>query len=161
MSVLCEAQHIVRKALRQCDGLLGIPYSTAAEKLLYAIGLQESLLTARRQAGNGPARGLWQFEKGGGVVGVLNHRTTAAKALTLCDVHGVEASPQRLWAALEVNDVLAAGIARLLIYTDPYALPATEGAAWTLYAQRLWRPGKPHPETWPGFYRVAGLMTET
>lgn len=44
--------------------------------------------------------------------------------------------------ALEVDDVLAAGFARLLLWTDPHRLPAVgdvEGA-WQLYL-RTWRPG--------------------
>lgn len=35
-----------------------------ARVMLLAIGLQESAFAARRQAGNGPARGFWQFELG-------------------------------------------------------------------------------------------------
>ena len=62
-----------------------IPVSDAARVMLYAIGLQESNLQHRFQISlrsngerfRGPARGLWQFEKGGGVSGVVNHRSSA------------------------------------------------------------------------------------
>lgn len=62
-----------------------------------------------------------------------------------------------MWLALETNDVLAAGFARLLLLCDGQALPKigdVEGA-WKCYAERTWRPGKPHRETWDGFYTQA------
>jgi hypothetical protein len=61
-----------------------------------------------------------------------------------------------IWNAIENDDVLAAGLARLLLYTDPQRLPALgdrEGA-WQLYL-RTWRPGKPHRRTWNGYYQRA------
>ena len=39
--------------------------------MLFASGMQEDRLDARRQIG-GPARGFWQFELGG-IAGVLSH----------------------------------------------------------------------------------------
>ena len=56
--------------------------------MLLAIGLQESRLTHRRQIG-GPARGLWQFERGGGVAGVLRHAASRDHALSVCDARRV------------------------------------------------------------------------
>jgi hypothetical protein len=63
--------------------LAGLPASMdspQARVLLIAIALQESRLTHRDQivkgkkpGVKGPALGLWQFEKGGGVRGVLRH----------------------------------------------------------------------------------------
>ena len=46
--------------------------------------------------------------------------------------------------------------ARLLLWTDPAPLPALGAAvrAWAYY-RRNWRPGKPHPETWPEMYQNA------
>ena len=59
-------------------------YTPNAVHLLLAIGLQESGLCERCQiidgGGKGPARGLWQFERGGGVVGVLTHPLTRTHA---------------------------------------------------------------------------------
>ena len=106
----------------------------------------------------GPARGLWQFEKGGGVRGVLLHRATAKLAMEVCDALGVDPTPDAVWSALETDDVLAAAFARLLIYTDPFPLPTTQAAAWTMYADRLWRPGKPHPEKWQANWTAAQMM---
>lgn len=125
--------------------------SPSAEVLLVAIGLQESRLTHRRQI-NGPARGLWQFERGG-VRGVLQHRASRPYALALCKMRDVEATVEAVYGALERDDVLAAGIARLLLWTDPRPLAAIGevGAAWEYYL-RTWRPGKPHRHTWDVLY---------
>ncbi|MGP3789407.1 hypothetical protein [Pseudomonas sp. B392_1p] len=126
--------------------------SPEAEVLLLAIGLQESRLTHRRQIG-GPARGLWQFERNGGVRGVLEHKATRGYAVSVCKMRGVEPLADAVYAALEHDDVLAAAFARLLLWTDPKALPAAGeiGAAWDYYL-RTWRPGKPHRHTWDGLY---------
>lgn len=127
--------------------------SPLARLQVLTTGLQESRLTARRQFGNGPARGLWQFERGGGVHGVLTHTASALYARELCDARRVVPSATDVWTALETDDVLAAGFARLLYWTDPAALPGLGQvtAAWALYL-RTWRPGKPHAATWPGHY---------
>lgn len=136
--------------------------SERARVMLWAIGLQESRLTARRQMVGSPpkpvgaAAGLWQFERGGGVKGVLSHAATKAHAVALCQERGVTATPQAVWEALQVDDVLAAGFARLLLWSDPSALPAVgdQAAAWALYV-RTWRPGKPHHQTWGALYAQA------
>lgn len=125
------------------------------EVLLLAIGLQESRLTHRRQIG-GPARGLWQFERGGGVSGVLRHAATRDHALRVCDARSVAPVPEQVYQRLEYDDVLAAAFARLFLWTDPKPLPAVGeiGAAWDYYL-RTWRPGKPHQYTWDTLYARA------
>lgn len=136
--------------------------SKEARLMLLAIGLQESRFQHRRQlVGNpprptGPATGFWQFERGGGVVGVLQHHASRDHARTLCAARGVELVSQSVWQALQHDDVLAAGFARLLLWTDPFALPALGDAqgAWDLYL-RTWRPGKPHRHTWDALYQQA------
>lgn len=129
--------------------------SDAATVLLLAIGLQESRFTHRRQIG-GPARGFWQFESGGGVRGVLTHPTTRTHAKALCEARGVPASVSPVYSAIEQDDVLAAGFARLLLWSDPLPLPAIDRteAAWNLY-MRTWRPGRPRKETWDAFHQQA------
>ena len=52
------------------------------------------------------------------------------------------------------NDVLAAVAARLLLWTDPQPAPKSAQEGWDCYA-RVWRPGKPHRETWDGYYAAA------
>ena len=137
--------------------LLPKPMDTdAARVMLLAIGLQESRLIHRRQIG-GPARGLWQFERGGGVVGVLRHRASAELAEDVCAQRGVEPTPAKLYEALALDDLLACAIARLLLFTDPRPLPRTDApaeSAWDYYI-RNWRPGKPHRRTWDAFHEVA------
>jgi hypothetical protein len=119
--------------------------SPQAELMLLAIGLQESELKHRRQHGNGLARSLWQGEQGGGMVaGLLGFHNQDVQDLArgLCAVRGVPAQPRAVWEAIEHDDVLAAGLARLLLYTDPAKLPGLgdEEGAWQLYL-RTWRPG--------------------
>ncbi|WP_203230088.1 hypothetical protein, partial [Azotobacter chroococcum] len=101
--------------------------------MLLAIGLQESGLAHRRQIG-GPARGLWQFEQGGGVRGVLLHPMSRQHALAACEAHNVKPSAAAVYAALEHDDILAAAFARLLLWADPAPLPAVGEVAksWVL-----------------------------
>lgn len=148
--------------------------SVAARLLMLVIGLQESKFEHRRQmitkvvegkkkmVPEGPAVSFWQFEEGnsvsrGGVWGVLNHFRVGIIAKAVCRELGVAPDAHTVWKAMETNDVLAACFARLLLLADAQKLPAVgdvEGA-WKLYAERAWRPGKPHKETWAGFYSQA------
>lgn len=127
--------------------------SPAAKAGVFAIGFQESRFEHRKQMDDGPARGWWQFEQGGGVRGVLNHPYTARYASDICRRFDIEPYPWACWAALEWNDVLACAFARLLLYTAPWPLPGPEAhaEAWRQYLW-AWRPGKPHEDTWKASY---------
>lgn len=152
---------IVSDAITPALALLPAGMDTpAARVMLLAIGLQESRFVHRRQIG-GPARGFWQFEKGtrasrGGVWGVYLHAASKDRLAALCKARSVTCDPDAIYAALEYDDVLAAGVARLLLWTDPKALPPVGDAeaGWALYL-RTWRPGRPHPQTWAELYRQA------
>ncbi|WP_315136921.1 hypothetical protein [Achromobacter marplatensis] len=149
-----DLKMITDGAITPALALLPAKMGTAAARvMLLAIGLQESRFVHRRQIG-GPARGFWQFEKSGGVRGVLLHTSTREQAQAVCKARGVPATAGAVYEALDQDDVLAAAFARLLLWSDPKALPPidAEAAAWALY-QRTWRPGKPHPETWSTLYR--------
>ena len=117
-----------------------------------AIGQQESGYLVRRQYGNGPARGYWQFEEGGGVKGVMEHKSTAELARSVCHARGVPFVRRTVWEALETDDVLAAAFCRLLMWTDSGKLPTNEADGWAMYA-RTWRPGRPHPDKWPASWK--------
>ena len=156
---------VIDPGLARLFGLAGLPPpSQPARSMMLAIALQESgaALAARYQgspaANPGPARGFWQFEQGGGVYGVLNHPASRSSALRLCEACEVVSQTAAVWRALEGHDFLACGFARLLLWTDPAALPpptpASREAAWNYYL-RLWRPGKPHPETWAAHWATA------
>lgn len=122
--------------------------SPEAVVMLLAIGLQESRFMHRRQI-KGPARGFWQFERSG-VRGVMMHPSTIRTAWSLlAEYEMVTTAHERL----ETDDPLAAAFARLLLWTDKAPLPAIGDVdgAWDYYA-RNWRPGKPHPQTWPELY---------
>ncbi|MDO9596745.1 MAG: hypothetical protein Q7J47_03395 [Azoarcus sp.] len=132
----------------------------AARVTMVAIGLQESRFLYRRQL-RGPARGFWQFERGGGVIGVLSHPASRPLAAVLCADRQVDYTSAAVYERLEHDDVLAAGFARLLLWTDRRPIPpaGASEAAWSYYLD-LWRPGKPHPQTWPGLYARALVETE-
>ena len=129
--------------------------SSQARAMLLAIGLQESRFVHREQIG-GPARGFWQFEKGAGVKGVMNHPLSISCAQSVCRARGVPFDRAQVYNTLAKDDVLAAAFARLLLWTDPKPLPGRDDVqgGWDLYA-RVWRPGKPHRDTWDAFYRDA------
>lgn len=148
-------QH-VDEAVAKALGILPAQMDTTqARCMLYAIGLQESGFQYRYQLvdgkpdAKGPARGYWQFERGGGVRGVMQHHSSETYAERLCHTRGVPFKFEDVWQRLEVDDVLAAGFARLLLWTDPGALPplSDQRAAWDCYV-RTWRPGKPHLSRW-------------
>lgn len=130
--------------------------SPQARVMLLSIGLQESRFEYRRQIGNGPARGFWQFEQNGGVRGCVNHPASSGLLRQICVARGVAFEPRAIWSAMERDDVLAAAVARLLLYTDPRPLPAIDDApgAWDCY-YRNWRPGKPHRQTWDDLHARA------
>jgi hypothetical protein len=155
---------IIETAIDPALALLPAAMDTpAARSMLLAIGLQESRFEHRRQlVGNpprplGPAKSFWQAERGGGMVhGVREHVATRALAAQLYRARGVPADDTAIWDAIEHDDVLAAGLARLLLWTDPKALPALGDADAALACYlRVWRPGKPHHQTWPELYRQA------
>jgi len=137
--------------------------SIGARVMLLAIALQESGLAHRWQVVDlsrpwvkGPARGLLQFERGGGVKGVLTHPASRDYAADVCLARGVVAAPAQVYDALDEDDVLAVALGRLLLWTDPRALPGVGDAlgAWALYL-RVWRPGKPHVDRWSDNYKAA------
>lgn len=121
----------------------------AARVLLLTFGLQESGFKHRDQLEKsgkntvlGPALSYWQFERGGGVLGVLTHPASRNYAKRVCDAVGVEPESRAVWERMATDDALGCAFARLLIWTDPLALPSESDAesAWRLYL-RTWRPG--------------------
>lgn len=138
-----QLSDVIERAIRPAYALLPAGMrSREATVLLLAIGLQESEFKHRRQI-KGPARGFWQFEFAGGFRGVLNHHATAQHAMKLGDSRGYARQTEKeLFSQLELDDVYAAGIARLLLWTDPKALPALHKPDDTFeYYLRNWRPG--------------------
>lgn len=152
-TVTTALEQVIKPALRLLPAQMT---SDEARVMLGAIALQESGLATRQQYG-GPAHGLWQFEHGG-VRGALSYHTTRATARALCGKRHVIPTVAAVYEALLHDDLLAAGFARLLLWTDPQALPplGDESGAWDLYL-RTWRPGKPRPVHFQGNYRRALL----
>lgn len=139
--------------------LAGVKSDDRARVLSLAIAGQESAWQYRLQIG-GPARSFWQFEKGGGVRGVLRHPSSKDKIKAVCAELGVSCDEDTVYRDMADNDILAACMTRLLLFTDPRPLPAVGEveAGWQYYL-RNWRPGLPHPEAWAGRYGTAmGLV---
>lgn len=148
-------EHVARFVLPAAFSMLPPSMNTIeARAMLLAIGLQESKFLHRVQMG-GPARGFWQFERGGGVVGVMAHPASRAHSARVCaELRYHRASPDHVYTVLAHNDTLSACFARLLLWTDPGRLPGPDdpSTAWAIYL-RTWRPGKPHESTWAEHYR--------
>jgi hypothetical protein len=136
--------------------------SPEASALILAIGLQESQFMARRQLPRrpggppGPAKGLWQFERGGGVAGVMKHAKTKGPLLAaLTELRYAEAMGHSLdlYNIIEHNDVVACVFARLNLWWLPAKLPGQHDpdGAWKQYLQ-AWKPGKPHHRTWNNYF---------
>lgn len=140
---------------------LGVESDNRARLELLAIAGQETAWQARLQVG-GPARGLWQFEGGpqSGLAEVF--RTVPAQLKAVCAECLVPFAQATVFEALAWHDVLAASIARLLLWPDPAPLPEVGDVqgAWAYY-QRRWRPGAPHPDIWAARYGTAmGLVAQ-
>lgn len=143
---------------------LGVQDNRRARRMLIAIALQESRATHRRQIiadGRpiGPAVSYWQFEKGGGCVGVLTHRASAERMRVVCEQYDVIPTPEALWEAMRYQDIVAAAAARLLLWTLPSALPTTAEEGWRQYLD-AWRPGRPHANTWANYWSIADEATQ-
>ena len=131
-----------------------------AVAMLLSIGLQESRFEHRKQI-NGPARGFFQFEEGGGVRGVQKHPSTKRIIQDVIFILGIPAD--KCYACLATDDALATVFARLLLFTHPKPLPKLDSApeeSWQYY-NSLWRPGKPHRETWDQFRADAVATVES
>lgn len=158
-----RCQLLTRHAIRPALDLLGADVfgSPRAIALMLAIAMQESRIQHRAQIG-GPARGFYQFERGGGVAGVLNHPATSRHARAACEQLLVEPSADAVYAAIQYNDILASVFARLLLWAAPGSLPGSDGGpddAWNYYLAQ-WRPGKPHVATWAGFWELGWSSIE-
>lgn len=158
----------VNNVVPEAEQVYGSKFSDECKTMLAAIALQESglahrwqVVDAKNPAKKGPARGLHQFELGteksrGGVWGIYLHKTSRPHLHRICGVWGIEFTPQAIYAAIEASDVFSTICARLLLLTDPRALPKAGSfeASWDCY-NRNWRPGKPHPDKWPVNYQKA------
>ena len=160
--MILRLTNIVETAVDLALALLPKAMNTPqARVLMLATGLQESRFEFRRQLGNGPARSFWQFERGnsasrGGVWSVYLHPDSKDLLAKLCLDRDCAFDPLAIWERIENDDVLAAGLARLLLWTSVKTLPmlGEVNAAW-LYYLDCWKPGKAKPDTWPALYAQA------
>jgi hypothetical protein len=144
---------VIRPGLAVLADTTALPVqSPEAEVLMLAIATQESALRHRHQVG-GPARGFWQFERGGGLAGVLGHARTKDQLRAVCGALALPGEIDGLWEALPWCDPLQVTLARLLLWSDPKPLPliGDKDTAWDCYL-RNWRPGKPSRLRWDAAY---------
>lgn len=134
-------------------GLLPAHDSPEARCLLLAIAGQESGWSQRLQEPVPDGRGFWQCERLGATFAVVTGDVTRPLIYGICDSLCIPKGLDQISEALAWNDTLAYWVARLFLWMDPPALPALgdADAAWATYL-RVWRPGKPRPETWAGRY---------
>lgn len=147
----CLAQVVIPAA-----GYLSASFdSPQARVQLLAIALQESGLRTRTQDAGGPARGLWQFERGG-CIAVLNNSVSMQGMQDLCHSFAVAPIPSDVYYTLATDDLFACCVARWTLRCDPHPLPDLGNAddAWLCYV-RSWNPGHPRIETWPANYAAA------
>ena len=147
------AETAVMPALRILSGFMPPSVNTpVAARFITAIAIQESRLKARRQMADGPARSFLQFESVG-VDDALSHPRSRREASKLCEIlcYRLTADEPKnialIMAAIEHNDVLAAGFARLNLWNSNHVMPATEDDGWRIYLDQ-WRPGKPDRQRW-------------
>jgi len=94
----------------------------------------------------GPATGFGQFEKNGGVSGVMTHPASRNIAAWFIERAGLPFDKDAVWRSfVTVNgDELHVVFMRLLLLTDPQPIPtadsSSEEAAFRYYL-RSWRPG--------------------
>lgn len=137
------------------SGLAQLPESLRtldAKVQLYATSIQENPTRAPRQIikkdgklqAIGPAAGDYQFEKTGGIRGLINFKSDRLQQMLseVCKARKVAVAVDALFDAIQVDPVLAAALARLLYFTDSGVLPkaGAEQYAWEVYL-RTWRPG--------------------
>lgn len=153
MEPLLFLQRIIRPGLNFMADVVPKSFNTPqAEVMLLAIALQESNCRYRFQV-KGPARGFWQFERGGGFKGVLRHSSSKLIIADLLDAAVLPKDDELLWDALPYSELAQVFFARLLLWTVPKPLPAVgeQQAAWRYY-EDVWRPGKPRPLAWAKCY---------
>jgi len=158
--MLLRLAAIVQSAVNPALALLPAKMdSREARLMLLAIGLQESGFSTHVQmlpnGKRGPAHGYLQFEKTG-VAGVMNHPASRLWMVDLCKARNCAFKTEAVWAQIETDDVLAMGLGRLLLWTDPKPLPGILDAqgAYELY-DRCWRPGRKRPKDWPANHAAA------
>lgn len=155
---------IIRSAINPALSLLPIKMdSDRARVMLLTTTLQEADAIHRVQFGDGPAHGLWMFERAGAVAGVMSHVQTHVYAMEFARALKVNFDSMEIWQRLRRDDILAAGFARLLLWTHPKPLPDLDcehEEAWGYY-EWLWRPGKPRREKWDACHAQARAQVLT
>jgi len=124
---------------RVLPGLRKLPninLSSQAVAFITTVGLQESGLTARKNA-QGDKLGYWQFTTK--MVEKVLSGSTKDRAADLCQKTIGSTAVNLVWFSLEIRDELACQLARILLLKDPAPLPlptVNNGiVAWDYYVR--------------------------
>lgn len=141
-------EYALSLVIRPVLSWMGSRYSSVdAERMMLAIGIQESGFRHRRQVVStyeyGPARGWWQFERPGVAEALSDDRHDLVMRL------GLPADLRKLHEIIEWSEIGATVCARLLLWGEPEPLPSPEACdeGWRQYINR-WKPGKPDAQRW-------------
>lgn len=149
---MTPAEFYVNILAPSAAGLPMILNKPEAQCLMLAIAGQESAWKDRIQAPGGQARGFWQMERGGMLVGVMGgtYASTLDKVLSN---HSIASDLDTIFEAIAWHDPLAYAVGRIGLFMDPSSLPAIgdEDGSWDVYL-RVWRPGKPSRARWMSVY---------
>ena len=128
--------------------------SLSAITQLLATGGQESGYMTRLQLGNGPAHGLWQYERGGISAVLKNPKSHGYLVGYIESQTNIAVSTENIYQLVAKDDITACVVSRLMYWTDPEPLPKfnDEQGAWEYYV-RNWRPGKPNRTRWAHWYQ--------
>jgi len=156
MTALDFLRATLRPGLAWCQTVPGwsIADDDRATVELLAIMGQESGWRDIEQR-DGPARGPAQFEVEA-CTAVLDNPASVGMAHGACAALGVAPTGAAVYAALIADSRLAVAFARLLLWCDPHALPATFSSTegWDCYV-RTWRPGDEDLPRWEAVWAQA------
>lgn len=135
-----------------------MPDSPSLRVLMMAISGQEANWDERVQIGSGEARGLFQMELTD-ISDIMENSATKAFLETGLDAFGIKTkTAEHLFEIITApeGDTLAAFLARLNLWADPWPIPPydDQDAQYEAYL-RCWKPGTPRPNRWPGIYGQA------
>lgn len=125
--------------------------SLRARAQLLKTMLQEGMVNGvlrRRQLGNGPARSMLQFERGG-IAALLRHPATRELVKQVCQARHVPCTTDDIYKTLAGDDVLAFALGRLNLLWNVKPLPAINDDIGSFdYYIHCWNPGafRTHPE---------------
>ena len=131
---------------KMSENLSAVLVLLTATHLQEAPNQEQCQITNSKTPGHcGPARGIFQFERGGGVRGVFTHSSSKSHLIAALSALGIPATVDAVFDELRKDgdhDKLDVILARLLYWTDSRPLPKMGDVFGAFdYYLRNWRPG--------------------